>query len=269
MRRAASSGARRAQSGAMAQGGQARLREALQAGGPGSQKEKGPPVADGILTVTPDTPEAVEWRTRRSIIDSAGASSSYLEDESGAGSPPRLQRPEQTPKRELACLMAWARAQAPSPRRCMASSPGRLKTSARSASASCAARCSRWAATSGARPPRACPPEPPRPPPSCSVSAACAPAGRYILVYPQGCDVCNHLSLFLCVADYDKLLPGARLAPPGCRPAPARLVELSVGRRAGWSHFAQFTIAVVNKDPKKSKYSGAPPHTGAFQLRSV
>ncbi|MFS8025204.1 putative MATH/TRAF domain-containing protein [Helianthus anomalus] len=23
----------------------------------------------------------------------------------------------------------------------------------------------------------------------------------------------------------------------------------------GWSHFAQFTIAVVNKDPKKSKYS--------------
>ena len=40
----------------------------------------------------------------------------------------------------------------------------------------------------------------------------------------------NHLSLFLCVADYDKLLPG-------------------------WSHFAQFTIAVVNKDPKKSKYS--------------
>lgn len=28
-------------------------------------------------------------------------------------------------------------------------------------------------------------------------------------MYPQGCDVCNHLSLFLCVADYDKLLPGA------------------------------------------------------------
>lgn len=52
----------------------------------------------------------------------------------------------------------------------------------------------------------------------------------YILVYPQGCDVCNHLSLFLCVANHDKLLPG-------------------------WSHFAQFTIAVVNKDPKKSKFS--------------
>ncbi|CAM8921261.1 unnamed protein product [Rhodiola kirilowii] len=52
----------------------------------------------------------------------------------------------------------------------------------------------------------------------------------YILIYPQGCDVCNHLSLFLCVANHDKLLPG-------------------------WSHFAQFTISVVNKDPKKSKYS--------------
>ncbi|KAK3190271.1 hypothetical protein Dsin_029832 [Dipteronia sinensis] len=52
----------------------------------------------------------------------------------------------------------------------------------------------------------------------------------YILIYPQGCDVCNHLSLFLCVANHDKLLPGG-------------------------SHFAQFTIAVVNRDPKKSKYS--------------
>ncbi|KAM3332910.1 hypothetical protein ACQJBY_028180 [Aegilops geniculata] len=52
----------------------------------------------------------------------------------------------------------------------------------------------------------------------------------YILVYPQGCDVSNHLSLFLCVADHDKLLPG-------------------------WSQFAQFTIAVGNLDPKKVKYS--------------
>ena len=33
-------------------------------------------------------------------------------------------------------------------------------------------------------------------------------AHRYLLVYPHGCDVANHLSLFLCVADYDKLLPG-------------------------------------------------------------
>ena len=35
----------------------------------------------------------------------------------------------------------------------------------------------------------------------------------------------------------------------------------------GWSHFAQFTIAVVNKDPKKSKYSGmlfASPHIAMF-----
>ena len=35
--------------------------------------------------------------------------------------------------------------------------------------------------------------------------------------------------MFLCVADYDKLLPG-------------------------WSHFAQFTIAVVT-GPEESKYS--------------
>ncbi|KAJ1285648.1 hypothetical protein BS78_03G293900 [Paspalum vaginatum] len=52
----------------------------------------------------------------------------------------------------------------------------------------------------------------------------------YILVYPQGCDVSNHLSLFLCAANHEKLLPG-------------------------WSHFAQFTIAVGNLDPKKVKYS--------------
>jgi len=43
---------------------------------------------------------------------------------------------------------------------------------------------------------------------SSSAAEGVAAVCRYILVYPQGCDVCNHLSLFLCVADYDKLLPG-------------------------------------------------------------
>ncbi|CAA0395423.1 unnamed protein product [Arabidopsis thaliana] len=43
-----------------------------------------------------------------------------------------------------------------------------------------------------------------------------------------GVDVSNCLSLFLCVANYEKLLPG-------------------------WSHLAQFSVAVENKDPKKSK----------------
>ncbi|GFQ07466.1 math domain-containing protein at5g43560 [Phtheirospermum japonicum] len=52
----------------------------------------------------------------------------------------------------------------------------------------------------------------------------------YVLIYPQGCEVANHLSLFLCVANHDKLIPG-------------------------WNHLVQFTIVLVNKDPKKSKYS--------------
>lgn len=52
----------------------------------------------------------------------------------------------------------------------------------------------------------------------------------YILIYPQGCDACNHLSLFLCVGNHDKLLPG-------------------------WGHFALFTISVENKDPMKNKYN--------------
>lgn len=91
-------------------------------------------------------------------------------------------------------------------------------------------------------------------------------------VYPQGCDVCNHLSLFLCVADYDKLLPGTfwmrgtRIVKPV---AWLSATSTSSGHQpccsaAGWSHFAQFTIAVVNKDPKKSKYSGQQQFTSVF-----
>lgn len=154
----------------------ARLREALNAGGPGTGKDKGPPVADGVLSVTPDTPEAAEWRSRQSAIDFPSSSSTYLEEDddgSLAAKPAdlygkftwKIENFSDISKREL---------------RSNVFEVGSYK----------------W----------------------------------YILVYPQGCDVCNHLSLFLCVADYDKLLPG-------------------------WSHFAQFTIAVVNKDPKKSKYS--------------
>lgn len=45
--------------------------------------------------------------------------------------------------------------------------------------------------------------------PNCSLVC-----GRYILIYPQGCDVCNHLSLFLCVANHDKLLPGSIIDLP-------------------------------------------------------
>ncbi|KAG2452725.1 hypothetical protein HYH02_002956 [Chlamydomonas schloesseri] len=149
---------------------QSRIREALTAGT--NVKEKGPPVADGILSVTPDTPEMLEWRSR-SALDVAETSSTFLDDEDDGPKPHELygkftwkiENFSEISKREL---------------RSNVFDVGSYK----------------W----------------------------------YILVYPQGCDVCNHLSLFLCVADYDKLLPG-------------------------WSHFAQFTIAVVNKDPKKSKYS--------------
>ena len=57
----------------------ARLREAL-AGTP-TVKEKGTPVADGSLTVTPDSPEAAEWRNK-SVLDCVATTSTYLEDES-------------------------------------------------------------------------------------------------------------------------------------------------------------------------------------------
>ena len=151
---------------------QAKLREALSAGA--SSREKGPPVADSVLTATSDSAEGGEWRSRRSVIDAIASKSSYL-DEPGDYTECRsslygrftwrLDKFSEVTKREL---------------RSSTFQVGQYK----------------W----------------------------------YILVYPQGCDVANHLSLFLCVANYDKLLPG-------------------------WSHFAQFTIAVMNKDPKKSKYS--------------
>lgn len=71
---------------------------------------------------------------------------------------------------------------------------------------------------------------------ACSACLLCPapPACRYLLVYPHGCDVANHLSLFLCVADYDKLLPGwGHFAQVGAAPsaavACACLVHVHVG----------------------------------------
>jgi hypothetical protein len=52
------------------------LRDALSAT---TSKDKGPPVADGILSITPDTPEVVEWR--RSALDITETTSTYLDDD--------------------------------------------------------------------------------------------------------------------------------------------------------------------------------------------
>jgi hypothetical protein len=61
----------------------ARLREALTAGGPTSGKGDRAAAADGVLSPTPDSPDAAEWRARASIIDTACASSSYLDEDGG------------------------------------------------------------------------------------------------------------------------------------------------------------------------------------------
>lgn len=58
----------------------ARVREAL--AGPPTVKDKTPPVADGVLSVTPDTPEVAEWRSKQSM-DCVATTSTYLEDEDG------------------------------------------------------------------------------------------------------------------------------------------------------------------------------------------
>lgn len=54
-----------------------RLKEAL-AGG--QVKEKGPAVADGVLSITPDPPEA-GWGA--SVLDTLSAEESFLEDDGG------------------------------------------------------------------------------------------------------------------------------------------------------------------------------------------
>ena len=59
------------------------LREALTGTG-SNDKTKVPTVADGILSVTPDTPEVVEWRSR-SALDVAETSSLYLDDDCDGG----------------------------------------------------------------------------------------------------------------------------------------------------------------------------------------
>ena len=91
--------------------------------------------------------------------------------------------------------------QGPSPMSYMASSLGRSRISQRFPKGSSGATCLTWATTSGEFSSGGSPS-------GASICTDTIRIGRYILVYPQGCDVCNHLSLFLCVADYDKLLPG-------------------------------------------------------------
>ena len=143
----------------------ARLREALTAGGPTSGKGDRAAAADGVLSPTPDTPDAAEWRARASIIDTACASSSYLDEESGAwrvkaGTAARRQRGGgAAAARELVVAAICSRLflslsppslQPPSRTSCTANSPGALRASPRSPSVSSGPRSLRSAASSGA-----------------------------------------------------------------------------------------------------------------------
>jgi hypothetical protein len=56
-----------------------KLKEAL--AGPAKDKRE-PAVADGVLSVTPDPPEAAEWRNK-SVLNTVAADSTLLEEESG------------------------------------------------------------------------------------------------------------------------------------------------------------------------------------------
>jgi hypothetical protein len=62
--------------------GSQKLKEAL--AGPAKDKKE-PTVADGILSVTPDPPEASEWRNK-SVLDTVASDSTFLDDETGDGS---------------------------------------------------------------------------------------------------------------------------------------------------------------------------------------
>jgi hypothetical protein len=52
------------------------LRDALSAN---TVKDKGPPVVDGVLSITPDSPDVVEWR--RSALNITETASTFLEDD--------------------------------------------------------------------------------------------------------------------------------------------------------------------------------------------
>lgn len=58
----------------------AKLREQLLTGS--GKADKTPPVADGVLSVTPDSGDIVQWRST-SVLDAAETSSSYLDDDDG------------------------------------------------------------------------------------------------------------------------------------------------------------------------------------------
>eukprot|EP00878_Enallax_costatus_P025513 GHUV01027300.1.p1 GENE.GHUV01027300.1~~GHUV01027300.1.p1 ORF type:complete len:188 (-),score=16.41 GHUV01027300.1:941-1504(-) len=181
-----------------------RLKEAL-AGG--QAKDKGPVVADGVLTVTPDSPEA-GWGP--SVLDTVSADSSFLEDDGGKSSSSPRRSPLAAGKVELIKNNGVLRSdrQATQPtvwqvhledRQLLSNQQSWHQTGAQKQPVQCWGMQVVHPGTSGAA--------------STAVSrgaAECCLTNRHVLqVYPQGCDVCNHLSLFLCVADYDKLLPGA------------------------------------------------------------
>lgn len=57
------------------------IKEAM--AGTSTAKEKGPPVADGTLSLTPDTPDVIERRRRGLGVNCVETSSKYLEDDPG------------------------------------------------------------------------------------------------------------------------------------------------------------------------------------------
>ena len=189
----------------------ANLHEALVAAAPGGgTRDKGPPVADGVLTPTPDTHEIQEWRHKRSIIDDICSSSTYLDDVESVG------RNSQRVLYKNGHVHDRNQQGAAVRRHDDVTVNNDFARGSEQLFGKYTWKLEEFSDVSK-RELRS---------PTFDIGSF----KWYILVYPHGCDVANHLSLFLCVADYDKLLPG-------------------------WSHFAQFTIAVVNKDPKKTKYS--------------
>eukprot|EP00955_Chlamydomonas_euryale_P030618 322561-Chlamydomonas_euryale.AAC.7 len=123
------------------------LRDALSAT---TAKDKGPPIVDGILSITHDPPEVVDWR--RSAVDLTEATSSYLDDdddgERGNSALGHLAWHIDL-KRSIMIQHARQLQLLRAPMTCSASLRGRLRTSPRSASASSAALSSMWEVLNG------------------------------------------------------------------------------------------------------------------------
>lgn len=91
---------------------------------------------------------------------------------------------------------------------------------------------------------------------SCCQASSAWPSPRHDARAQAGTLACVHACSCATLCAFRRRTGPRSACMHACSLGADRPAGTSLCMHAGWSHFAQFTIAVVNKDPKKSKYSG-------------